>query len=291
MAATILTAWRRTTRLSQNAKSHRRTTQGRPRHARGHRHSWRNNDASKGDTATLTVSDLSPSTHTTKTTEVKAAPSPAAPKPATTIIPLPVDRVEKNSGLTLDTYDLASNLAPSRGESSRTVFDKGNWRVVAQCDTAQGGRLTVGVVKECEGPRRRQLERLVKYAALLTYQRPRDLQISGRGDKCCCLTSRRGSRRRIFIGLERPLASGQRVEVLLVHLPLTGRIAMQLEIGRMVPLSGLESTTARPSCIPANLEPRPTNAATGIYRHNRHIRFTCTGHAGSHQKRTPCRTH
>lgn len=108
---------------------------------------------SKGDTVTLTVSDSNPSTRTTKTTEVKAAPAPAAPKPATTVISLPVDRAEKNSGLTLDTYDLASNLAPSRsGERSRTVFDKANWRVVAQCDTAQGGRLTVGVVKEDEWP-------------------------------------------------------------------------------------------------------------------------------------------
>ena len=70
---------------------------------------------SKGDTVTLTVSDANPYTRTTKTTEVKAAPAPAAPKSATTvIISLPVDRAEKNSGLTLDTYDLASNLAPSR---------------------------------------------------------------------------------------------------------------------------------------------------------------------------------
>lgn len=110
---------------------------------------------SKGDTVILTVSDSDSYTRpTTKAAAAAPVEAPAGPaKTATTVISLPVDRAEKNSGLTLDTYDLASNLAPSRsGESSRTVFDKANWRVVAQCETSKGGRLVVGVVKEDEWP-------------------------------------------------------------------------------------------------------------------------------------------
>lgn len=80
-------------------------------------------------------------------------PAPARSSSAPVVISLPVSFAESKHRVQLDTWDLAPNLVPGMaGSRARTVFDKANWRVVAQCDTMSGGRVTVGVVKQDEWP-------------------------------------------------------------------------------------------------------------------------------------------
>ncbi|WP_430335908.1 PASTA domain-containing protein [Rhodococcus sp. ACT016] len=80
-------------------------------------------------------------------------PTAARGSTAPVVIALPVSFAESKHRVQLDTWDLAPNLVPGMsGSRARTVFDKANWKVVAQCDTMSGGRVTVGVVKLDEWP-------------------------------------------------------------------------------------------------------------------------------------------
>lgn len=105
----------------------------------------------KGTTVTIHIAKDGETNSCGSSIRADSEPTAAAPQAAVTVISLPLPHAERNAGVTLDPYDLGSNLVPGRsGESPRTVLDRANWRVVAQCDTSSGGRLTVGVVKEDE---------------------------------------------------------------------------------------------------------------------------------------------
>jgi hypothetical protein len=69
---------------------------------------------------------------------------------APSVIPLPITLAEdKNRGLRLDAVDLGQHIVGGV-DHERAVFDKRNWRVVAQCEQPVDGVLKVAVIKNNE---------------------------------------------------------------------------------------------------------------------------------------------
>jgi hypothetical protein len=106
-----------------------------------------------GPPASTFAASSAPQTPTTE-----AAPEPVTEAPfkpvavradAPSVIPLPVTFAEDKSGLRLDTIDLGQHVVGGV-DHERAVFDKGNWRVVAQCQQSVDGVLKVGVIKNDE---------------------------------------------------------------------------------------------------------------------------------------------
>ena len=130
-----------------------------------------------GERDVVRLSGTTPTTSATTTTSSQVLAEPTSTAPTTTTVPvapvttpppvptatrgtaapvvisLPVSFAESKHRVQLDTWDLAPNLVPGMsGSRARVVLDKANWKVVAQCDTMSGGRVTVGVVKQDEWP-------------------------------------------------------------------------------------------------------------------------------------------
>lgn len=81
--------------------------------------------------------------------ETTATTAKAAVQPAPTVIPLPITFAEDQNDIRLDETDIGQHIVDGV-DNERGVFDRGAWRVVAQCDDVVDGRLKVGVIKEEE---------------------------------------------------------------------------------------------------------------------------------------------
>ena len=103
---------------------------------------------SSTDSASTTTSaaDSSSTTATTEVTTITAAPVVAD---APTVISLPIPFAEQNNDIVIVPTDVGQH-AVNGVDDERGIYDRGNWRIVAQCDQMVDGRLTVGAIKADE---------------------------------------------------------------------------------------------------------------------------------------------
>ena len=77
------------------------------------------------------------------------ATAPAKPVKAPLSIPLPINFIEQKYGIKVNAVDIGRHIVDGV-DHERTVFDAGNWRIVAQCDFMTGNTLNAGVIKSDE---------------------------------------------------------------------------------------------------------------------------------------------
>ena len=84
-----------------------------------------------------------------------AAP-PSAPVAVPTVISLPITLAEEDNGIKVDAMDIGEEIGRlvlgrvDGVDTQRSLFEKGNWRIVAQCDQMVDKTLKVGVIKTHE---------------------------------------------------------------------------------------------------------------------------------------------
>jgi len=92
---------------------------------------------------------------TSAASETPAVP-PAAPVAAPTVLSLPITLAEEENGITVDAIDIGEQIGRlvlgrvDGVDTQRALSEKGNWRIVAQCDQMVDKTLTVGVIKTHE---------------------------------------------------------------------------------------------------------------------------------------------
>lgn len=72
------------------------------------------------------------------------------------MISLPITLAEEDNGIKVDAVDIGEEIGRlvlgrvDGVDTQRAIFDKGNWRIVAQCDQMVDKILKVGVIKADE---------------------------------------------------------------------------------------------------------------------------------------------
>ncbi len=74
---------------------------------------------------------------------------PPARAEAPMVIPFPITLAEQKNGITIDAVDVGQHIVDGVN-SQRAIFDRSNWRVVAQCDQMVGNTLKAGAIKSDE---------------------------------------------------------------------------------------------------------------------------------------------
>jgi hypothetical protein len=82
-----------------------------------------------------------------------AAPAKEAEAPqvvkAPVVIPSPISFAEEKNGIKVDAVDLGQHIVDGVNRE-RGIFDRANWRIVAQCDYMVGNTMKAGVIKSDE---------------------------------------------------------------------------------------------------------------------------------------------
>jgi hypothetical protein len=90
-----------------------------------------------------------------KTTST-ASETPAAPVAVPTVISLSITLAEEENGIQVDAIDIGEQIGRlvlgrvDGVDTQRAISEKGNWRIVAQCDQMVDKTLKVGVIKNHE---------------------------------------------------------------------------------------------------------------------------------------------
>ena len=107
-------------------------------------------------TTTATSSTIaSPSMTVASSSAAMASSSTPAPASSPTlvdapsVIPFPISIAESKNNISIDATDIGQHLVDGVAHE-RAIFDKSNWRIVAQCDQMVGGVLVAGVIKSNE---------------------------------------------------------------------------------------------------------------------------------------------
>ncbi|ASR85637.1 hypothetical protein SEA_AMGINE_36 [Mycobacterium phage Amgine] len=97
-----------------------------------------------------TSASQTPSRSTPAATPSAASSSVLAPpqtQAAPSVISLPLSLAEKK--IRVNAIDVGQHIVDGV-DKERAIFDRTNWRIVAQCEQTAGGTLTVGVIKSAE---------------------------------------------------------------------------------------------------------------------------------------------
>ena len=92
---------------------------------------------------------------TSAASETPAVP-PAAPVAVPVVISLSIILAEEDNGIKVDATDIGEEVGRlvlgrvDGVDTQRAIFEKGNWRIVAQCDEIVDKTLKVGVIKTHE---------------------------------------------------------------------------------------------------------------------------------------------
>nr|WP_152665911.1 hypothetical protein [Mycobacterium sp. UM_NZ2] len=78
-----------------------------------------------------------------------AVAEPSSSTEAPTVIALPLTFAEKKQGVRIDAVDLGQHLVDGV-DHQRGIYDRSNWRIVAQCEQMIGNVLKAGVIKDSE---------------------------------------------------------------------------------------------------------------------------------------------
>ncbi|MGV0625387.1 hypothetical protein [Mycolicibacter minnesotensis] len=78
-----------------------------------------------------------------------ASAEPSSSTQAPTVISLPLNFAEQKQGIRIDAVDIGQHLVDGVSHQ-RGIYDRGNWRIVAQCEQMVGKTLKAGVIKDSE---------------------------------------------------------------------------------------------------------------------------------------------